>query len=106
MPQFGILTTPQIVKITSYQFSKKLHRIKVKRYNDLGISGIGDRRLSNQGAKALIDDMHQAHLWQALQENAPDGGLWNGRKVADWLSEVTGTKIIGLTHCTKRLSCV
>lgn len=44
-------------------------------------------------AKASVDDIHQALLWQALQENAPDGGLWNGRKVADWLSEVTGVTI-------------
>ena len=50
------------------------------------ISGIGDRRNQNQGAKPLIEDVEQARLWQVLQENAPDGGLWNGRKVADWLS--------------------
>ncbi|AUB41675.1 Transposase [Nostoc flagelliforme CCNUN1] len=23
------------------------------------------------------DDIHQALLWQALQDNAPDGGFWN-----------------------------
>ncbi len=39
--------------------------------------------------------MQQAQLWQVLQEKAPDRGLWNGRKVADWLSEVTGTN-----YCT------
>jgi transposase len=65
----------------------------VKRYNELGIEGLGDRRQLNQGTQPLVDDIQQAHLWQALQEKAPDGGLWNGRKVADWLSEVTGTKI-------------
>ena len=54
---------------------------------------MGARRIENQGAKALIDDIHQAQLWQALQPNAPDGGLWDGGKVADWLSEVTGSKI-------------
>jgi hypothetical protein len=50
------------------------------------------------GSEPLVNDIHQAHLWQAhlwqaLQGKAPDGGLWNGRKVADWLSEVTGTTI-------------
>ena len=29
----------------------------------------------------------------ALQDNAPDGGFWNGRKLADWLSEATGITI-------------
>lgn len=83
--------TEEVESVTGY--SRTWIYALVKRYNELGISGIGDRRLSNQGAKTLIDDMHQAHLWQALQSNAPDGGLWNGRKVADWLSEVTGIKI-------------
>ena len=43
-----------------------------------------------QGKKPLINDVEQARLWQVLQENAPDGGLWNGRKVADWLTSITG----------------
>ena len=34
-----------------------------------------------------------AQLLQAIQGPAPDGGLWNGRKVADWMSEVLGQKV-------------
>lgn len=83
--------TEEVEEVTGY--SRTWIYALVKRYNELGICGIGDRRSKNQGAKTLIDDIHQAQLWQALQSNAPDGGLWNGRKVADWLSEVTGTKI-------------
>lgn len=26
-------------------------------------------------------------LWQRLQTPPPDGGLWNSRKVAEWMSE-------------------
>ncbi len=37
--------------------------------------------------------MEQAQLWQVLQQPPPDGGLWNGRKVADWMSELKGKKI-------------
>ncbi len=83
--------TEEVEEVTGY--SRTWIYALVKRYNELGIYGIGDRRSQNQGAKTLIDDIHQAQLWQALQSNAPDGGFWNGRKVADWLSEVTGTKI-------------
>lgn len=83
--------TAEIEEITGY--SRTWIYALVKRYNESGISAIGDLRSQNQGAKALVDDIHQAQLWQALQEKAPDGGFWNGRKVADWLSEVTGTKI-------------
>ena len=83
--------TEEVESVTGY--SRTWIYALVKRYNELGIYGIGDRRSQNQGAKTLIDDIHQAQLWQALQSNASDGGFWNGRKVADWLSEVTGTKI-------------
>ncbi len=60
----------------------------VKRYNELGLSGLWDafstrgfanggqrqRRSQNQGAKPLIEDVEQARLWQVLQDNGPDGG--------------------------------
>ena len=83
--------TEEVESVTGY--SRTWIYALVKRYNESGISGIGDHRSENQGANTLIDDIHQAQLWQALQSNAPDGGFWNGRKVADWLSEVTGIKI-------------
>lgn len=83
--------TEEVEEVTGY--SRTWIYDLVKRYNTSGICGIGDRRNENQGAKALIDDIQQAQLWHALQSQAPDGGLWNGRKVADWLSEVTGKKI-------------
>lgn len=83
--------TEEVEEITGY--SRTWIYALVKRYNELGVEGLGDRRQSNQGSQPLVDDMHQARLWQALQEKAPDGGLWNGRKVADWLSEITATHI-------------
>lgn len=76
--------TEEVEEITGY--SRTWIYALVKRYNELGICGIGDRRSENQGVKSLVNDIHQALLWQALQDNAPDGGFWNGRKVADWLS--------------------
>ena len=90
--------TEEVEEITGY--SRTWMYALVKRYNELGVEGLGDafgglrlRRQSNQGIEPLVDDLQQAQLWQALQEKAPDGGLWNGRKVADWLSGVTGTHI-------------
>lgn len=82
--------TEEVEEITGY--SRTWIYALVKRYNELGISGIGDRRSQNQGASPLIEDV-EPRLWQVLQENAPDGGLWNGRKVADWLTSVTGRQI-------------
>lgn len=83
--------TEEVEQITGY--SRTWIYALVKRYNELGMEGLGDRRKFNQGAEPLVNDLHQAQLWLMLQEKAPDGGLWNGRKVADWLSEVTGTYI-------------
>jgi transposase len=83
--------TEEVQEITGY--SRTWIYALVRRYNELGAIGLGDRRKYNQGLTPLVNDVHQAQLWQALQEKAPDGGLWNGRKVADWLREVTGSKI-------------
>jgi hypothetical protein len=52
-----------------------------------------DGRQDNPGAAPLLDDIQQANLWQALKGSAPDGGLWNGRKVADYLSQLIGQPI-------------
>lgn len=83
--------TEEVEEITGY--SRTWMYALVKRYNEKSLEGLGDRRSQNQGASSLVDDIQQAQLWLVLQEKAPDGGLWNGRKVADWLSEVTGTTI-------------
>ena len=83
--------TEEVEQITGY--SRTWIYALVKRYNEFGIAGIGDHRSQNQGSKPLIGDVEQAQLWQVLQGNAPDGGLWNGRKVADWLTSVTGKQI-------------
>jgi transposase len=65
----------------------------VRSYNQLGAAALGDWRHQNPGAAPLLDDTHQALLLQALRGPAPDGGLWNGRKVADYLSELLGVSI-------------
>ncbi len=83
--------TEEVEEITGY--SRTWIYALVKRYNELGVEGLGDLRHQNKGASPLIDDVQQAQLWQVLQENAPDGGLWNGRKVADWLTSLTGRNI-------------
>ena len=84
-------TTEEVEEVTGY--SRTWIYALVKRYNELGLEGLGDQRHHNQGRAPLIDDLEQAQLWQVLQGDAPDGGLWNGRKVADWLSAFTGRPI-------------
>lgn len=57
-------------------------------YNRDGADSLGDGRQKNPGATPLLDEQQQANLLQVLRGPSPDGGLWNGRKVADYLSEI------------------
>ena len=65
----------------------------VKRYNEWGTKSLGDQRHHNQEQEAILTDWQQAQLCQVLCEKSPDGGLWNGLKVADWLSELTRRQV-------------
>lgn len=65
----------------------------VRSYNLYGPQMLGDRRQKNTGAEPLLDDVQLAQLWQILQSLPADGGLWNGPKVAAWMSELLGRKV-------------
>ncbi|MCT7949779.1 helix-turn-helix domain-containing protein [Ancylothrix sp. C2] len=77
-------TTQEVAQVTGY--SLDWIRKIVRRYNQTGIEGLGDRRHDNPGGEPLLSEAQQAQLWQALHGPAPDGGLWNSRKVAEWIS--------------------
>ena len=78
-------TPKQVAETTSYT-QTWIYQL-INRYNEQGEEGLGDLRASNPGKEPL------AQLHQVLTNPAPDGGLWNGRKVAEWMSEVTGKKV-------------
>lgn len=61
----------------------------VRRWNALGPEGLKDGRAAN-GRKPLLSAVQQSSLLQALMGPAPDGGLWNGKKVALWISNQIG----------------
>lgn len=77
-------TTQEVAQVTGY--SLDWIRKIVRRYNQDGPEGLGDRRHENPGGEPLLSQEQQAQLWQALHGPAPDGGLWNSRKVAEWIS--------------------
>jgi len=62
-------------------------------YNHLGPESLAVRRCQNTDSDPLLNDVQQALLWQVRKQPPPDGGLWNGRKVADWMSELKGEKV-------------
>ncbi len=62
----------------------------VRRYNEGGPEALGDRRRENPGGKFLLDEAQRRELAEALLEGpAPDGGLWTGPKVAEWIEQRT-----------------
>jgi transposase len=65
----------------------------VRRYNEAGPDGLGDRRTRNVGAKPLLGAEDEAALRAALAAPPADGGLWTGPKVAAWMSARLGRRV-------------
>lgn len=75
----------EIARIMGYTLAW-ISRI-VKRYNTQGPQGLVDRRRHLPGAAPLLTPALREELAAALEQDAPDGGLWTGPKVAQWMSE-------------------
>jgi transposase len=65
-----------------------LYIAKVRRYNQLGANGLKDKRHQHPGTPPLLSVVEQAQLLQTLRTPTADGGLWNSRKVAQWISNL------------------
>jgi len=62
-------------------------------YNDVGPSALAQRPRRSGGnvrRRRLLDETQLEQLSIALRGPAPDGGLWTGPKVAQWIATVTG----------------
>lgn len=64
----------------------------VRRWNMGGPDSLKDGRESN-GREPLLSVTQQNALLEALMEPCPDGGLWNGKKVAQWISTQIGRPV-------------
>ena len=71
----------QVTPVTRYT-------AKVRRYHQLGANGLKDQRHQHPGTQPLLSVGEQAQLLQTLQTPTADGGLWNSRKVAEWMSNL------------------
>ena len=85
-------TTTQVMEVTGY--SRGWIQQLARRYNQGGPEALGDRRHGNPGAKdrALLSEDQREELREALNKPPPDGGMWNSRKVAEWIEQNTGKK--------------
>jgi transposase len=85
-------TTSQVMEVTGY--SRAWIQKLARRYNEDGPDSLGDRRHRNPGARdrALLGEEGQRELSRALEEPPEDGGMWNSRKVAEWIENKSGKK--------------
>ncbi len=86
-------TTGEVMEVTGY--SRGWIQSLARRYNARGPEALGDARHHNPGARerALLDEDQQQELAQALMLPPADGGMWNSRKVGEWIEEKTGKAI-------------
>jgi transposase len=62
----------------------------LSRYNSEGPAGLGDKRRANPGQAPVLSAAQQEALRAALGREPPEGGLWNGPKVAAWIGRAVG----------------
>ncbi len=80
--------TREVAEATGY--SAEWIREVSRRYNEQGVRGVGDRRHRNPGASPLLSAEEQRELSEVLKEPPEDGGMWNSRKVAEWIEHKSG----------------
>jgi transposase len=86
-------STAEVMEVTGY--SRGWIQQLARRYNADGPEALGDRRHRNPGAKerALLDAEGRDELVKALKEPPPDGGMWNSRKVGEWIERKTAKAV-------------
>ena len=86
-------TTTQVMEVTGY--SRGWIQQLARRYNAHGPEALGDRRHQNPGARerALLDQDQRRELAEALKEPPEDGGMWNSRKVGEWIEQKTAKAV-------------
>lgn len=84
--QWYLLDAAQSIGV-SYSYARKV----VYANNKDGVKAIAKgRRGRSMVSRALLNAQQQAELDEALQSPPPDGGIWSGPKVAQWIEQQTG----------------
>jgi transposase len=81
----------EIVGTTGYR-PRTIRQI-AQRYRERGSAGLADGWQRSVGAAPILSEEQQRDLRQALQNDAPDSGVWTGPKVARWIAARTGKRV-------------
>src|SRR5215211_6962325 len=84
--------TREVMEVTGY--SRGWIQQLSRRYNSEGPKALGDLRHRNPGGtdRALLTKEQQRKLSEALEGPPSDRGMWNSRKVAEWIERKTGKR--------------
>lgn len=84
--QWYVLKSAAAVGV-SYAYARKIGH----QYNQHGTKTIANRRRGRQVARRALRciNSNARSKTQALQDAAPDGGIWSGPKVAQWIAHKT-----------------
>src|SRR5215210_7358364 len=82
-------STAEVMEVTGY--SRDWIQQLSRRYNERGPAALGDKRHENPGGanRALLDEQQREELASLLKGASSDGGMWNSRKVAQWIEQRT-----------------
>lgn len=69
----------------------------IGRYNKRGPDGLTDQRKGRSGRKPVLTQNQRKQLCRSVQKESPDGGLWTGPKVAQWVREHAGVVVSKVT---------
>jgi transposase len=78
-------TAQEVAEMTG--LTVKWVREVVKRYNQHGPDAVGDQRHQNPGAPHVLTAEQEAELVAALEGPAPNGEVWTGPLVAQWIAQ-------------------
>jgi transposase len=86
-------STTEVMEVTGY--SRGWIQQIARRYNSDGADALGDRRHRNPGAtdRALLSAQQREELQEALRRPPEDGGMWNSRKVGEWIELSIGREL-------------
>src|SRR3954447_17436706 len=80
----------EVAQVTGY--GRRRVAEVVRRYDEDGPDGLGDRRRGDGGGRPLLGAEDEAALKGALAEAPSDGGLWTSPEVAAWMATRLGRK--------------
>ncbi len=84
-------TAKEIAEITLH--TPRWVQQTVRRYNLKGPESLRDGRHQNPGQKPKLTPEEQRRVLEALQGPPPDGGLWTGPKLRDWVERELGKRL-------------